>query len=239
MATATSKTTRISEPHREDSPPPLENGDNMSRVEFERRYSAMPGLKKAELIEGIVYMPSPVSYTRHGEPHSAVIGWLFAYWAATPGVGVATEASVRLDLDNEPQPDAVLLIKPEHGGQAKVSSDGFLDGAPELVVEVSSSTTSIDLNQKLNVYRRSGVREYIVWRVRDRRIDWFELREGEYHQLDTDEDGILRARVFPGLWLGVEAMLRCDPPALLETLRKGTTSPEHARFVEELAARKR
>ena len=168
-----------------------------------------------------------------------VIGWLFAYWAATPGVGVATEASVRLDLDNEPQPDAALLIKPEHGGQVTVSADDYLEGAPELVVEVSSSTVSIDVNQKLNIYRRNGVREYVVWRVRDRRIDWFELRDGEYVRLDPGEDGILRARVFPGLWLDFEAMLRCDPTALLETLRKGTTSPEHARFVEELAAQKR
>lgn len=239
MATATSKTARISEPSREDSPPPLENGDNMSRIEFERRYNAMPGLKKAELIEGIVYMPSPVSFTRHAEPHSAVVFWLSYYKAKTPGVGTATEASLRLDLDNEPQPDAVLLIRPEYGGQAQLSEDGYLEGATELVAEVSSSTVSIDLNQKLRVYRRNGVREYVVWRVRDNQIDWFELQDGEFVRRDPDPDKIHRSRVFPGLWLNLEAMLRDDTAAVLETAQQGTTSPEHARFVEELAARKR
>lgn len=240
MATITSKGERTPDRSgREDSPPPLENGDRMSRVEFERRYSAMPGLKKAELIEGIVYMPSPVSFTRHGEPHSIVIFWLSFYKAKTPGVRTATEANLRLDLDNEPQPDAILLIKPEHGGQAKISEDGFLEGAPELVVEVSSSTVSIDLNQKLHVYRRSGVREYVVWRVRDGQIDWFALRDGEYERLDPDQDNIQRSQVFPGLWLDLEAMLRNDTTAVLETAQRGTTSPEHGRFVEELAARKR
>jgi len=239
MATIASTKRNAPDPTREASPPPLENGDRMSRVEFERRYNAMPGVKKAELIEGIVYMPSPVSFNRHGKPHSVVIGWLFAYRAATPGVDAASEASVRLDLDNEPQPDAVLLIKPEFGGQATISTDDFLEGAPELVVEVSSSSTSIDLNQKLNAYRRNGVREYIVWRVRDRRIDWFELQDGEFVRLEPDQENIHRSRVFPGLWLDSEAMLRDDPTALLETLQRGTASPEHGRFVEQLAGQKR
>lgn len=239
MATITPQPARAANPPRDDSPPPLENGDRMTRVEFERRYNAMPNVRKAELIEGIVYMPSPVSFSRHGVPHSLVIGWLFAYWAATPGVGVATDTSVRLDLDNEPQPDAVLLIKPDHGGQAKVSADDYIEGAPELVIEISSSTASIDLNQKLNVYRRNGVREYIVWRVRDNRIDWFSLQDGEFVRLDPDPDNINRSRVFPGLWLGLEAMLRNDAAGVLLIAQQGTTNAEHGRFVEELAARKR
>lgn len=239
MATAASTRSKTSEPNREESIPPLENGDRLSRVEFERRYDAMPELKKAELIEGIVYMPSPVSFNRHGKPRAIVIGWLVGYMAATPGVDVASEASVRLDLDNEPQPDAALIIKPEHGGQTTISADDYLEGAPELVVEISSTTTSIDLNQKLNAYRRNGVREYIVWRVRDNQIDWFELQDGEFVRREPDEDKIHRSRVFPGLWLDLEAMLRDDAAAVLETAQQGTTGPEHARFVEELAARKR
>ena len=39
---------------------PLEHGDHLTREEFERRYEAMPHVRKAELIEGVVYMPSPV-----------------------------------------------------------------------------------------------------------------------------------------------------------------------------------
>ncbi len=142
--------------------PPLENGDRLSRPEFERRYNAMPNLKKAELIEGIVYMPSPVRFSQHGRPHSHLMGWLVLYEAGTPGVQAGDNSTVRLDVDNEPQPDASLLIDPERGGQTRLSKDGYIEGAPELVAEVASSRASYDLHDKQNIYRRNGVREYVV-----------------------------------------------------------------------------
>ena len=160
--------------------PPLENGDRLTRAEFERRYESMPELKKAELIEGVVYMPSPVRLSRHGRPQRHVSNWLGHYEAATPGVEGADNSTVRMDLDNELQPDAFLFIDPARGGQARISQDDYLEGAPELVAEVASSSASYDLHVKLHVYRRSGVREYLVWRVLDRQIDWFVLREGRY-----------------------------------------------------------
>src|SRR3954454_9356608 len=143
--------------------PYLENGDHLTRAEFERRYDAMPHLKKAELIEGVVYMPSPVRYKHHSRPHFDLIGWLAQYRAATPGVEGGDNGSIRLDLDNMPQPDAFLMVLPECGGQARISDDDYVEGAPELVAEVASSSVSFDLHQKLQVYRRSGVREYAVW----------------------------------------------------------------------------
>ena len=82
--------------------PPLENGDRLTRPEFERRYEAMPHLKKAELIEGVVYVPSPVRYEGHGRQHSALNTWLGVYMASTPGIGIGDNTTVRLDLDNEP-----------------------------------------------------------------------------------------------------------------------------------------
>src|SRR5215472_16033211 len=140
---------------------PLEPGDRLTRPEFERRYDAMPHLRKAELIEGVVHMPSPVRYRRHGRPHALLMGWLIHYEAATPGVETADNSTARLDLDNEPQPDAVLLIDPARGGQARISADDYIENAPELVAEVASSSVSIDLTTKLHVYRRNGVREYV------------------------------------------------------------------------------
>ncbi|PNK01847.1 Uma2 family endonuclease, partial [Cylindrospermopsis raciborskii] len=92
-------------------------------------------------------------------------------------------STVRLDLDNEPQPDALLRIKSELGGQSRISEDDYIEGAPELIVEISGSTVSYDSHDKLNVYRRHGVKEYIVWRVYDQEIDWFYLHEGEYRRL--------------------------------------------------------
>jgi Uma2 family endonuclease len=163
--------------------PPLENGDQFTRPEFERRYEAMPHLKKAELIEGVVYMPSPVRYEGHGRQHSALNGWLVVYSASTPGVAVGDNTTVRFDLDNEPQPD--VLLRFTHGGQYRVTADGFLEGPPELVAEVASSSVAYDLHQKLDVYRRHGVREYIVWRTVDSAIDWFVLRECRYERLAT------------------------------------------------------
>src|SRR5438552_2202490 len=179
--------------------PPLEPGDRLTRAEFERRYEAMPHLKKAELIEGIVYVAGPVRLRRHGGPHAHVVGWLGTYEAGTPGVVVANNSTVRLDLDNETQPDALLLIVPALGGQAVISEDDYVEGAPEWVAEVASSSASYDLHAKLNVYRRNGVREYIVWRVLDREVDWFVLREGQYERLAADDAGWFRSTVFPGL----------------------------------------
>lgn len=133
--------------------PPLENGDQLTRVEFEQRYNAMPQIKKAELIEGTVYMPAALRYRSHGQPHSYMIGWLATYEAETPNVGLADNATVRLDADNELQPDALLTI--ETGGQSIISEDDYVEGAPELIVEIAASTASIDFNQKLKVYRRN------------------------------------------------------------------------------------
>lgn len=233
---------RVAMPSNAQKPPEeavltLENGDRLSRVEFERRYMAMPDVKKAELIEGIVYMPSPVSHTRHGLPHANMLTWLGNYRAGTPGVGLGNESTVRLDLDNEPQPDAVLLIDPERGGQTRFSSEGYIEGAPELIVEVSSSTASIDRNQKFQAYRRNGVREYIIWRVRDRKIDWFSLDDGELVPLEPDPQGVYQSRAFPGLALDAEAMLGDDMAKVLETLRQGMAADAHRQFVDRLAKR--
>ncbi|MEB3309721.1 MAG: Uma2 family endonuclease, partial [Snowella sp.] len=132
---------------------PLENGDKLTRQEFERRYHAMPNLKKAELIEGIVYMASPLRISNHGEPHAHIMTWLGFYQVFTPNLQLGDNCTVRLDADNEPQPDALLRIR--NGGQSTISEDGYVEGAPELIVEIAASTVSLDLHQKLNVYRRN------------------------------------------------------------------------------------
>jgi Uma2 family endonuclease len=143
--------------------PPLENGDRLTRAEFERRHAAMPRLKKAELIEGVVYMPSPVRFKKHAKPHAVLVTWLGTYEAATSGVELADNATVRLDLDNEPQPDALLRILPEAGGQSDDSADDFVEGAPELVAEAASSSASYDVHEKKRAYRRNRVQEYLVF----------------------------------------------------------------------------
>jgi hypothetical protein len=214
--------------------PPLQNGDHLTRAEFERRYDAMPGLKKAELIEGVVYMPPPVSFLGHGAPHFDLIGWLSQYRIATPGVRGGDNSSLRLDLDNEPQPDAFLLILPSHGGQASIDADGYIRGTPELIAEVAASSVSYDLNAKLSVYRRSGAREYLVWRVLDRAIEWFVLREGQYDALPQDASGIFRSEIFPGLWLDPAALIAGELTLVGQTLQQGLASLEHGAFVERL-----
>jgi Uma2 family endonuclease len=162
--------------------------------------------------------------------------WLGTYEAATPGVEVSGNGTARLDLDNEFQPDALLLIDPARGGQAQISDDDYVTGAPELVAEVAASSVSIDLNTKLNVYRRNGVREYVVWRVLNRALDWFVLRDDQYFRLDPDAEGVVRSEVFPGLWLDTAALLAGDLAAVLARLRQGLASPEHAAFVARLGA---
>ena len=224
----------MSSPPNQPPFPALENGDSLTRAEFERRYEAMPELKKAELIEGQVYVGSPVRYRRHGKPHGQLMGWLAVYVAGTPGVGAGDNASIRLDLDNEPQPDAFLMFEPERDGRARISADDYIEGAPELVAEIAASSVSYELGKKLHVYRRNGVREYIVWRVQDREVDWFVLREGRYEPLAPAADGVLRSTVFPGLWLDPAALLRGDLAAVLAIVQQGLNSPEHADFAARL-----
>lgn len=215
--------------------PPLENGDRLTRPEFERRYTAMPELKKAELIEGIVYMASPLRFRPHAEPHGNLIGWLWTYKVATPQVEMGIEPTVRLDVDNEPQPDGVLLISSESGGHSTLSEDGYLEGAPELVAEIAASSVSIDLGDKKRAYRRSGIQEYIVWQVFDQRIDWFRLQDGDYVSLMPDQQGVIHSQVFPGLWLDVPNLLEGAMQPVLAVLQTGISSAEHQTFAQRLA----
>jgi len=209
---------------------PLENGDRLSRFEFERRYEAMPHLKKAELIEGAVYMASPLRIKSHGEPHSLLITWLGTYKAFTPSTVIGDNSTVRLDLDNEPQPDAVLFIP---GRQATIGADDYIEGAPELVVEVAASSATIDLHDKKRAYRRNGVQEYLVWRTLEHQIDWFGLQADEYVSQQPDEKGIIRSRVFPGLWLAVSALLSGEMTKVLSVLQEGLNSTQHQEFVQQ------
>ena len=218
-------------------PPPLEFGDRLSRAEFERRYHAHPEIKKAELIEGVVYMPSsPIRHGKHGQPHSWMTTWLGVYTAATPGVDVGDNSTVRMGFESEVQPDAFLRLEPALGGQSRLTKDGYLEGPPELIVEIASSSAAYDLHAKRRVYERNGVQEYVAVQMYERRLDWFILREGVYETLTPDESGILRSQVFPGLWLQPSVFWAGDLATMLAVLQQGLASPEHAAFVEHLQA---
>src|SRR3954447_99046 len=191
--------------------PPLENGDRLTRAEFERRYNAMPESTRAELIQGVVYMSSPVRTGRHGKPHLHLGGWLTYYLSKTPGLtDYGDNPPPRLDDENEPQPDLCLLLPKSLGGLAHVDEDDYIVGPPTLACEIAASTVSIDLHAKLDAYRRNGVREYLVWRTDDAAVDWFILRAGQYVQLPRDERGVVKSEHFPGLWLDVPALLKGD-----------------------------
>ena len=215
--------------------PPLESGDRLNRHEFERRYNASPHLKKTELIEGVVYMPAALRFRSHGQPHGRIMAWLVVYETATLGVEVGDNPTVRLDLDNEPQPDAVLLISEQAGGQSRLSEDDYIEGAPELIVEIAASSAAIDLHDKKRAYRRNGVQEYLVWQVFDHKLDWFYLQASEYVSLPVDVDEIIRSRVFPGLWLAVGDLLAGNMARVFAVLQAGLASPEHAAFVQQLS----
>jgi len=193
----------------------LESGDRLSQTEFHRRYCARPDIKKAELVEGVVYVASPVRVL-HGEPHGDVMGWLAAYKAKTPGVRMGDNMTVLLDDDNEVQPDAFLWRQEPDGPH--VNEEGYVEGAPQLVVEIAAGSASYDLHDKMRAYRRNGLREYVVWRVLDQAVDWFRLTEGEYVRVEPDERGIIESAVFAGLRLHVAMMLAGDLAGVLAQL---------------------
>ena len=215
-------------------PPPLTAGDRLTRTEFERIYQAHPEINRAELIEGVVYMPSPVHFAQHGQPHSDTMAWLGVYRAATAGVQVGDNATVRLDFENVVQPDAVLRLDPKLGGRSRISKDDYLEGPPELVVEIAASSAAYDLHDKRRVCARNGVQEYLAVQMYEQRVDWFVLREGVYATLKPDAQRVLHSEVFPGLWLNPAAIFTGDLAALLAILQQGLASPEHSGFVARL-----
>ncbi len=199
-------------------PFPLEAGDRLRAGEFLRRYEAEPGLRKAQLVEGIVYMPSPVRANVHAIPDSLIQGWLYVFTAFHPGVVSLTNATLLLDSENAPQPDAILCSTPRKGGRAWINAEGYLCGAPELVCEIAASSATIDLHDKFRVYRRCGIQEYLVWLTMEKRVLWFELSGEEYVEIKP-EQGFLHSRVFPGLILNVKALLKHDRARLIAPLQ--------------------
>jgi Uma2 family endonuclease len=215
----------------------LEAGDHLDQATFHARYEAMPPNFRAELIGGIVFVPSPLRL-EHGESHALVIGWLTQYWSATPGTSVRDNATTILSDDSEPQPDAALVIEPGSGGQTSVSEDGYATGPPELIVEVASSSESIDLHAKRRDYEQAGVLEYVVIVLRQRVVHWFVLQDGTYREVEADAHGLFKSTVFPGLWLDAPALLQRDVRQVVATLQHGIETPEHAAFVQRLQARR-
>jgi Uma2 family endonuclease len=223
---------------RNGRPEPLENGERLTAPEFMRRYEAMTNVKKAELIEGIVYMPSPLRLDTHAKPDNLIQTWLGTYAWATPGVEAGTNATVKFDVDNVPQPDGLLRVMEDCGAASRLDQKGYLVGPPELVVEIAASSRSIDLHAKLGVYRRNGVQEYLAWRTSEKGFDWFLLAEGNYQRHFPDRKGLCHSVAFPGLVLNIPALLAGNGAAVLTTLHAGLRSKAHQSFVAELASLK-
>ncbi len=216
--------------------PLLYNGDRLTQKEFHRRYEAYPDPRvRFELIGGKVYMSSPARW-RHGRYDTLLGTVLCLYDSATPGVQVVGGATAILGPDSEPQPDLALRILPEYGGRCHINEDQYWVGAAELMAEISHSSISFDLHEKKDDYQKAGVLEYLVVCVEEEEIRWFDLRSNAL--VTADDAGVMRSRVFPGLWIDVTAFFAENLKRLQAVLEQGLASPEHARFVKELAARK-
>jgi Uma2 family endonuclease len=213
----------------------LENGARMTQPEFHRLYEQAPEDFRAELIGGVVYVSSPLKW-RHGTNHLPLGTVFFTYEGHTPGVEAGDNVTVQLGELGEPQPDLCLRIRPEQGGQSRITDQGYVAGAPELIAEIALSSQSIDLHTKLLDYARYGVREYLVVCLREGQLRWFDLPADE--ELHPDRDGVYRVRVFPGLWIHGTALLAKDYGRLMATLQQGLATPEHAEFAARLAAAK-
>lgn len=215
--------------------PPLTEGERLDRATFHERYHAMPPETRAELVGGVVYMASPLR-NDHAEYDGDVSDWLGHYKRRTKGVRRASNATTQFDDYGEVQPDLQLRIEEERGGRSRVV-DGYIIGAPELVVEIAVTTRRYDLGPKRADYQRAGVAEYLVVGVNPPEVKWFVLRNGTYEPLAPGDDGLYRSEIFPGLWLDPGALFAEDTDSLMAALERGLATPEHAAFVERLAAK--
>lgn len=200
----------------QDEPPPLRFGDNLSRAEFERRWARHPEVKRAELIDGLVFLEMSVG-PDHGTSHMVVNLWLGTYWASRPELEACDNTTVRLPGENDLQPDSLLRRREESGGLS-VRADEAIEGPPEFVFEVAASSVSYDLHQKKAVYERNGVPEYVVWQLFESRLSWFRLGRSGYEEILPGADGTIESAVFPGLRLHVPSLLAGDLPGLLAVL---------------------
>ena len=212
------------------------NGDHLTQVEFHRRYQDYPDDVKCELIGGVVYMASPLR-REHGRRHIQLGALLERYESETPGVEVLDDATTILGQESEPQPDLALRVLSECGGQSRETADDFVEGPPELVVEIAHSTRAIDLFKKRTDYQRAGVREYLVLCVEEPELRWYRFRPSS--RLTADREGIYRSRIFPGLWIDGPAVLARDRARSMAVLGQGLASSEHAAFVRRLQERRR
>ncbi len=216
------------------TPGALVAGQRLDQPTFHALYEAMPPGIRAELIGGVVHMPSPTGRA-HGRAQIPVIVWLDYYAENTPGVEVLDSTTAILGWKSEPQPDVMLRILSRCGGRT-VDARGFVRGAPELVVEVAKATRYVDLGPKLADYEQAGVQEYLVRALGPDEILWFQQHEGKLARKQVDADGIYRSDVFPGLWLEPQALLRGKRRRLRALIDLGCATPEHAALVARLAA---
>jgi len=214
--------------------PPLVHGQHLDQPTFHERYEAMPPDTRAELVGGVVYMPSPMRGD-HGKSSRFVAGWLFHYECHTSGIEGYDGSTVKLYRKGEPQPDHLLVIPADLGGQSNVDDENYLTGAPELIVEVARSSRAYDLNLKKADYERARVLEYLVVELGPDCIHWFVRRGDPFGDLSPGPDGIYRSEVFPGLWLDAGALFAQDRRRLIRVLKRGLATPEHAAFVAKLA----
>jgi Uma2 family endonuclease len=217
-------------------PPPLHNGDRLTQAEFHRRYEAYPEDVKFELVGGTVYMASPLR-RRHAWWHVRLSMLLGLYEMETPGVEALDNATTILGKTSEPQPDLALRILPEFGGQSVDTADDYVDGAPELLLEVAYSTQSIDLQRKKADYQAARVQEYVVLCIEEKELHWFNFKSRR--AIAADAQGICRSKAFAGLWIDGPALLGRQTARAVEVLRQGLASPEHAAFVKRLQAARR
>ena len=216
----------------EQEVPLLVAGQRLTRDEFLRRWDAMPKLKYAELIGGVVYMPSPLSRD-HGVPDLRIAGLLSYYAAFTPGCEAGCNTTWLMQEDS-PQPDTYLRVLPEHGGQSETPGL-YPQGAPEFLAETCLSSAARDLHEKYDLYQAAGVREYLAFLVQEQEVRWHRLVSGVFQVAAADADGVLRSAVFPGLWLDPQALLAGDMARVFTVLTQGLNTPEHAAFVARLA----
>ena len=193
--------------------PPLNQGDQLSHSEFERRRGLHPEIKKAELINGLVFLEMTVG-PAHADVHKMVMTLLGVYEARHPETQALDNATVVLG-DDEVQPDALLSRR--EGGRA-VLGDQNIQGPPELVIEVAASSSAYEANLKRLLYEGAGVEEYAVLQIFEQQVDWWVARGDRFQRVLPDSAGVFSSTLFDGLRLNATAIWAGDMAAVLAAL---------------------
>ena len=180
----------------------------VKRITFEEYLDSLTEESKGDLFDGLLYMQTPPS-----DAHEEIFGFLFDIlrnYVLEKNLGVVrgSRTAIRFAEEHGTQPDIVFISN----ARRHLIYPYYIDGAPEVVVEIlSPSTRKLDRGKKMALYAENGVLEY--WQVdpEDQTAKFLRNNDGVWAPMPVGGDGIFHSEAISGFWLNVQWLFTEEP----------------------------